>query len=196
MTAAMLVLEPVFEADLPSEQYAYRPKRSAHEAVSEVGELLHRGYTDVVDADLSDYFDQVSHTHLVRFLQHRIADPCLLRIIQRLLKAGVMEDGVVRASEEGTPQGGLASPVLANIYLHYVLDLWFEKRFARRCRGKAFVVRYCADFIACFQAETDARRFLVELQQRLSDFELEVEPTKTRLLRFGSADQINQKHRR
>jgi group II intron reverse transcriptase/maturase len=141
----------------------------------------------VVEADIKGFFDQVSHTHLVRFLRHRIADPCLLRVIQRFLKAGVMEDGVVRASEEGTPQGGLASPVLANIYLHYVLDLWFEKRFARRCRGKAFLVRYCDDFIACFQAETDARRFLVELQQRLSDFELEIEPTKTRLLRFGSA---------
>ncbi len=98
-----------------------------------------------------------------------------------------MEDGAVQASEEGTPQGGLVSPVLANIYLHYVLDMWFEKRFALRCRGKAFLIRYCDDFIACFQSEEDARRFLVELRERLADFALEVEPSKTGLVRFGSA---------
>jgi retron-type reverse transcriptase len=97
----------------------------------------------VVEADIKGFFDHVSHYQLVRFLKHRIADPRLLRIIQRFLKAGVMEDGAVRASEEGTPQGGLVSPVLANIYLHYVLDMWFEKRFARRCRGKALLIRYC-----------------------------------------------------
>jgi hypothetical protein len=102
-----------------------------------------------------------------------------------------MEDGAVSASEEGTPQGGLASPVLANIYLHYVLDMWFEKRFARRCDGKAFLVRYCDDFIACFQNEGDARRFLSELKGRLGDFELEVEPSKTGLIRFGSAAMWN-----
>jgi group II intron reverse transcriptase/maturase len=141
----------------------------------------------VVEADIKGFFNHVSHYHLARFLQHRIADPRLLRIIQRFLKAGVMEDGAVTASEEGTPQGGLASPVLANIYLHYVLDMWFEKRFAPGCSGKAFLVRYCDDFIACFQHEADARRFLIELRERLANFELEVEPSKTGLIRFGSA---------
>jgi RNA-directed DNA polymerase len=127
------------------------------------------------------------HYHLARFLQHRIADRGLLRIIQRFLKAGVMEDGAVTAGEEGTPQGGLVSPVLSNIYLHYVLDMWFEKRFARGCGGKAFLIRYCDDFIACFQHEGDARGFLAELRKRLASFELEVEPSKTELIRFGSA---------
>jgi RNA-directed DNA polymerase len=99
----------------------------------------------VVEADIKGFFDHVSHTHLVRFLEHRIADPKLLRIVQRFLKAGIMDDGVFTASEEGTPQGGLVSPVLSNIYLHYVLDLWFQKRFARGCEGKAYLIRYADD---------------------------------------------------
>jgi len=168
--ALKLILEPIFEADFQPGSFGYRPKRSASGAIQRVAEATH-----------------VSHRHLTRFLEHRIADPCLLRVIHRFLKAGVMEDGAVTASEEGTPQGGLVSPVLANIYLHYVLDMWFEKRFARHCRGKAFLVRYCDDFIACFQHEGDARQFLAELRKRLADFELEVEPSKTGLIRFGSA---------
>jgi len=122
----------------------------------------------------------------VRFLEHRIADPKLLRIVQRFLKAGIMEDGVFSTSVEGTPQGGLVSPVLSNIYLHYVLDLWFEKRFARGCEGKAYLIRYADDYVACFAQEADARRFLTEMTQRLAEFDLEVEPSKTALLRFGS----------
>jgi retron-type reverse transcriptase len=99
----------------------------------------------VAEADVKGFFDHVSHDHLMRFLEHRIADPRFLRILRRFLKAGVMEDGGVSASEEGTPQGGLVSPVLANIYLHYVLDLWFEKRFGKSCRGKAYLVRFADD---------------------------------------------------
>jgi len=128
----------------------------------------------------------VSHAHLVRFLEHRIADPRLLRIVQRFLKAGIMEDGVYTASgEEGTPQGGLVSPVLSNIYLHYVLDLWFEKRYAGSCAGKAYLIRFADDYVACFEQEADARRFLTEMTQRLAQFDLEVEPSKTAILRFG-----------
>lgn len=122
----------------------------------------------------------------MRFLEHRIADPGVLRIVQRFLKAGVMEDGAFTASEEGTPQGGLVSPVLSNIYLHYVLDLWFEKRFARGCAGRAYLIRYADDYVACFEQEGDARRFLTEMTERLAQFDLEVEPSKTVLLRFGS----------
>jgi group II intron reverse transcriptase/maturase len=139
----------------------------------------------VVEADIKGFFDHVSHTHLVRFLEHRIADPKLLRLVQRFLKAGILEDGVFTASEEGTPQGGLVSPVLSNIYLHYVLDLWFEKRFAGRCEGKAYLIRYADDYVACFEQEVDARRFLMEMTQRLAQFDLEVEPSKTAILRFG-----------
>jgi hypothetical protein len=123
---------------------------------------------------------------LLCFLEHRIADPNLLRILRRFLKAGVMEDGVVSEVNEGTPQGGLVSPVLANIYLHYVLDLWFEQRFKKSCRGKAYLVRYCDDFIACFQYEDEAHRFRRELGERLAAFDLEVEPSKTAVLRFGT----------
>jgi RNA-directed DNA polymerase len=148
--------------------------------------ITHEGTQWVVEADIKGFFDHVSHGYLMRFLEQRIADPCFLRVIRRFLKAGVMEEGVWNASEEGTPQGGLVSPVLANIYLHYVLDLWFETRFVKLCRGKAYLVRYCDDFIACFEGEEDAKRFRHELTGRLVAFDLEVEPTKTGVLRFGS----------
>jgi len=183
-----LILQAIWEPEFRDCSYGFRPGRSAHDALRRVAEVVTNERTQwVVEADIKGFFNYVSHDHLVRFLEHRIADPRLLRIIHRFLKAGVMEDGAVQASEEGTPQGGLASPVLANIYLHYVLDMWFEKRFARRCRGKAFLIRYCDDFVACFQSEDDARRFFSELRERLADFALEVEPSKTGLIRFGSA---------
>src|SRR5690606_7629547 len=139
----------------------------------------------LVEADIKGFFDHVHHEHLMRFVEHRIGDSNLLRLIRRFLKAGILEDGVFYASEEGTPQGGLVSPMLANIYLHYVLDLWFERRFAQGCEGKAYLVRYADDFVACFEREGDARRFERELKERLSAFHLEVEPTKTALHRFG-----------
>jgi len=182
------ILQAIWEPEFRECSYGFRPQRSAHDALRRVAEVITNERTQwVVEADIKGFFDHVSHYHLARFLQHRIADPSLLRIIQRFLKAGVMEDGAVTAGEEGTPQGGLVSPVLSNIYLHYVLDMWFEKRFARGCAGKAFLIRYCDDFIACFQHEGDARRFLGELRKRLASFELEVEPSKTGLIRFGSA---------
>ena len=182
------ILQAIWEPEFRDCSYGFRPQRSAHDALRRVAEVITNERTQwVVEADIKGFFDHVSHRHLTRFLEHRIADPCLLRVIHRFLKAGVMEDGAVTASEEGTPQGGLVSPVLANIYLHYVLDMWFEKRFARRCCGKAFLVRYCDDFIACFQHEGDARLFLTELRKRLANFALEVEPSKTGLIRYGSA---------
>jgi len=131
-------------------------------------------------------FGSVSHEHLQRFVAHRVGDKNLLRLIQRFLKAGVLEDGAFSATDEGTPQGNLVSPVLSNIYLHYALDVWFERRFARQCQGKAFLVRYCDDFVACFESETDTRTFEQQLKERLSQFKLEVEPTKSALYRFGT----------
>ena len=122
----------------------------------------------------------------MRFLEHRIADPHFLRIVRRFLKAGIMEDGAFTASDAGAPQGGLVSPVLSNIYLHYVLDLWFEKRFAVSCAGNAYLIRYADDDVACFEQEADARAFLGAMTERLAEFDLEIEPTKTALLRFGS----------
>ena len=139
----------------------------------------------VVEADIRGFFTHVDHGWMQCFLQHRITDQRFIRILHRFLRGGVMEDGVVQASEEGTPQGGLVSPVLSNIYLHYVLDLWFECWLTKRCRDKAFLVRYCDDFIALFEREEDARWFLDELPKRLAQFSLEIEPSKTQMLPFG-----------
>jgi RNA-directed DNA polymerase len=187
-----LILQAIWEPEFRNCSYGFRPGRSAHGALKRLAEIITNEQTQwVVEADIKGFFNHVSHDHLLRFLRHRIQDERIIRIIQRFLKAGIMEDGVVLASEEGTPQGGLVSPVLANVYLHYVLDLWFEKRYAESCRGKARLVRFADDFVACFQDEEDAKRFLPELAKRLADFALEVEPTKTAMLRFGSNAEQN-----
>jgi group II intron reverse transcriptase/maturase len=190
-----LVLQAIWEPEFLDCAYGFRPGRSAHDALRRVAEVItNEGTQWVVEADIKGFFDHVSHTHLMRFLAQRIADPNLLRIIQRFLKAGIMEDGVFSATVEGTPQGGLVSPVLSNIYLHYVLDLWFEKRYVKSCRGKAYLIRYADDYVACFEQEADARRFQTEMEQRLAQFDLQVEPSKTAVLPFGS--QVQGKGRR
>lgn len=181
------ILQAIWEPEFRDCSFGFRPQRSAHQALRRVAEIITCHSTQwVVEADIKGFFNNVSHEHLLRFVAHRISDERLRRIIRRFLKAGVMEAGVVSDSETGTPQGGLVSPVLANIYLHYVLDLWFEKRYAKSCRGKAYLVRYADDFVACFEDHADAQRFLVELGQRLAQFALGLEPAKTALIRFGS----------
>jgi group II intron reverse transcriptase/maturase len=181
-----LILQAIWEPEFLDCSYGFRPGRSAHDALRRVAEVITNEHTQwVVEADIKGFFDHVSHSHLLRFLEHRIADPNIVRILRRFLKAGVMEDGMVSEVMEGTPQGGLVSPALANIYLHYVLDVWFKRRFKKSCRGKAFLVRYCDDFIACFQHEDEAQRFRRDLAERLAAFDLEVEPSKTAVLRFG-----------
>lgn len=181
------LLQAIWEPEFQDCAYGFRPGRSAHDALARVAQVItNEGTQWVVEADIKGFFDHVCHQHLVSFLKHRIADPKLVRIVQRFLKAGVLEDGVFSATVEGTPQGGLVSPVLSNIYLHYVLDLWFEKRFARQCHGKAFLIRYADDYVACFTHEQDARCFVTEMVKRLAEFDLEVEPSKTAVLRFGS----------
>ncbi len=185
---ASQLLQAIWEPEFLNCSFGFRPGKSAHDALRRVDQIVMRERTQwCVEADIKGFFNHVDHGWLVKFLEHRIADRRFVRTIQRFLKAGVMEDGVVAASDEGTPQGGLVSPVLSNIYLHYVLDLWFERRVAPGCRGKAFLVRYCDDFIAFFEHEADARRFMAALHGRLSKFHLEVEPTKTQLLKFGTA---------
>jgi group II intron reverse transcriptase/maturase len=139
----------------------------------------------VVEADIKGFFDHVNHDWLIRMLELRIGDRRILRLVRRFLKGGVMEDGWTRASEEGTPQGGILSPLLSNVYLHYALDLWFERRFRKSCRGEAYYFRYADDFLACFQDREEAERFLRELGERLGKFHLELEPTKTKLMAFG-----------
>jgi RNA-directed DNA polymerase len=184
--AVARVLEQIYEADFLDFSYGYRPLRSCHKALDALGRTIQRRKVSyVVEADIKGFFDHVNHNWLMKFLGVRIGDKRVLRLIWRMLKGGVMEDGLVRASEEGTPQGGNLSPLLSNVYLHYALDLWFERRFRRQCRGEAYLFRFADDFLACFQYREDAERFLKELQERLEKFHLEVEPTKTRLLPFG-----------
>ncbi len=181
------ILQAIWEPEFRNCSYGFRPGRNAHQALKRLGEIITLDRTQwLVEADIKGFFDHVDHDWLMKFLAHRIADPVLLRVIRRFLKAGVQDEGVFQASEAGTPQGGLVSPVLANIYLHYVLDIWFEKRFARSCHSRAKLVRYADDFVACFTHEEDAVRFREALTERLAAFALEVEPSKTALLRFGS----------
>lgn len=180
------VLEQIYEADFLDCSYGYRPGRRCHQALDLLGRTIQRQKVSyVVEADIRGFFDHVNHEWLLKFLKVRVGDERLVRLIWRMLKGGVMEEGLTHASEEGTPQGGSLSPVLSNVYLHYVLDLWFENRFRKQCRGEAYYFRFADDFLACFQYREEAERFLAEMQARLAEFHLEVEPTKTKMLEFG-----------
>lgn len=181
------VLEAIWEREFLEFSYGFRPSRGAHDALRRVSDVIYKERTQyIVEADIKGFFNNVNHEHMMRFLEHRISDPIFLRLIKRFLISGVMEDGQFQASEAGTPQGGIISPVLSNIYLHYVLDLWFAKKFAKSCKGKAYLIRYADDFLACFQYEEDARKFRDEVEERLGKFELEIEPSKTKMIPFGS----------
>jgi len=191
------ILQSIWEPEFLECSFGFRPGKSAHDSIRRMNQIIRQERTNyVVEADIKGFFTHVDHGWMVRFLEERISDRRFLRTIQRFLKAGVMEDGVVTASREGTPQGGLVSPVLSNIYLHYVLDLWFERRFAKSCRGKAFLVRYCDDFVALFERPEDAQAFLASLPERLEKFNLEVEPSKTRSVAFGLDRQSPKGHKR
>jgi RNA-directed DNA polymerase len=180
------VLEQIYEADFIESSYGYRPGRTQHQALDQLGRTIQqRAINYVIEADIKGFYDHVNQEWLMKFLEHRIGDKRILRLIIRMLKSGIMEAGLVRASDEGVPQGGNLSPLLSNVYLHYTLDLWFERRFKQRCRGEAHYFRYADDFLACFQYREDAERFLVELAERLGQFHLELESSKTRLVEFG-----------
>ncbi|MHC1725227.1 MAG: group II intron reverse transcriptase/maturase [Syntrophobacteraceae bacterium] len=184
--AVKRVLEPIYEEVFEDSSYGYRPNRSSHECLDEMGRIIQqKGVNYVVEADIRSFFDRVNHEWVLKFLAHRIGDPRILRLISRMSKAGIMEDGLVRASEEGTPQGSILSPLLSNVYLHYALDLWFSRRFQKRCRGKAYYFRFADDFLACFQHESDAIEFRQQLEDRLQGFGLELALEKTRCIEFG-----------
>ena len=136
----------------------------------------------MVEADIKAFFDTVNHAWLMKFLKHRIGDERVLRLIVRMLKSGILEDGLVRATEQGTPQGSILSPLLSNIYLHYVLDVWFSKRVRRQCQGEAYYFRFADDFLACFQYKGEAERFRFQLEDRLEEFGLKLAMEKTHCL--------------
>ena len=190
------VVGAVYEADFLGFSYGGRPGRSPHSALDAVTVgLVSRKVSWVLDADIRGYFDAISHEWLLKFLQHRIGDPRVLRQARQWLKAGVLEEGEKSVSEAGTPQGGSASPLLANIYLHYVLDLWVHRWRQRHAKGDVIIVRYVDDFVVGFQYRDEAERFLNEMRERLRRFSLELHAEKTRLIEFGRYAAGNRKRR-
>ena len=179
-------LEQIYEEIFEDNSYGYRPGRSQHMCLDKLGRTIQQKYVNyIVEADIRGFFDNVNHSWMIKFLEHRIQDPRIIRLVIRMLKAGIMEDGLVRASEGGTPQGSILSPLLSNIYLHYVLDLWFKRRVKRQCRGEAYYFRFADDFLACFQLKSDAEDFKNRLNDRLERFNLEIAPDKTHCIEFG-----------
>jgi group II intron reverse transcriptase/maturase len=184
--ATVEVLNAIYETDFLGFSYGFRPGRSQHDALDALYTgLLTRKVNWVLDADIRGFFDAIDHGWLVKFVEHRIADRRVVRLIQKWLNAGVLEDGTRTRSVEGTPQGGSVSPLLANVYLHYVFDLWVQQWRTKQTRGDMIVVRYADDFIVGFQDKSEAEQFLADLRERFRKFQLELHPDKTRLLEFG-----------
>jgi len=184
--ALVEVLNAIYEEDFLGFSYGFRPGRSQHDCLDAlaVGITLTK-VNWILDADIRSFFDSVSHKWLIRFVEHRVGDPRVIRLIRKWLRAGVMEDGVVKPTEVGTPQGAVASPLLANIYLHYVFDLWANRWRVHHARGQVIIVRYADDIVVGFEHEAEAKRFRVDLQQRMEKFALSLHPEKTRLIEFG-----------
>ena len=184
--ATIMVLNAIYEEDFLGFSYGFRPKRGQHDALDAliVG-INSKKVSYILDADIRSFFDEVSQDWLIRFLNHRIGDPRIIRLIQKWLRAGILEDGAVTISDKGTGQGSVASPLLANVYLHYVFDLWAELWRRREAKGDMIIVRYADDIVVGFQYEADARRFWDEMRERLREFSLSLHPEKTRLIEFG-----------
>jgi group II intron reverse transcriptase/maturase len=184
--AVVTILTQISEEDFLGFSYGFRPGRGPHQALDALSVALTRKRINyVLDGDIRSFFDNLSPEWLVRFLQHRVADPRILRLIQKWLRAGVSEDGQWSETQVGVPQGAVASPLLANVSLHYVLDLWVEAWRKKVAQGNVVVVRYADDSVVGFEYRNDAERFLAELRARLRQFGLEVHPDKTRLIEFG-----------
>jgi RNA-directed DNA polymerase len=184
--AARTILECIYEQDFRGFSYGFRPRRNQHQAL----EALYVGITKrkvnwIIDADIRGFFDNISHEWLMKFLEHRIADPRMLRLLKKWLRAGVSEDGEWSPTKVGTPQGAVISPLFANVFLHYVFDLWIDEWRKRHATGEVIVIRYADDFVIGFREESDARRCLAALQERFAKFSLELHPEKTRLIQFG-----------
>jgi len=188
------VLNAIYENDFLDCSFGFRPNRNCHDALKILNFYVEKRLVSyVVDVDIKGFFDNVDHKWMMEFLKHRIADPNLLRIISRFLKGGYMEEGRIYKTDNGTPQGGVISPILANVYLHYVLDLWFEKVVRKQCEGQAYIVRYADDFVCCFQNKREALQFYQSLKLRLKKFNLEIAEDKTKVIPFGRFAENNAK---
>ncbi|MBE9594721.1 MAG: group II intron reverse transcriptase/maturase [Proteobacteria bacterium] len=188
------ILQAIYEADFLSCSYGFRPKIGCHDALKRLNDILIYGKTSyIVDTDIKGFFDSVDHKLLIEFIGLRIADPNIKRLIVRFLKAGVMEQDSYEPTLKGTPQGAIISPILANIYLHYVLDLWFSRVVKKHCQGEAYLVRYADDFVCCFQYKEDALKFHKVLQSRLNKFNLQLALNKTKIIEFGRFARENRK---
>ena len=184
--AAVAVMNAIYEVDFVGFSYGFRPKRSQHQAL----DALYVGITTkkvsyVFDADIRDFFNKINREWLIKFIEHRIADKRIVRLIQKWLNAGILEEGEIIYNEQGTPQGSSASPLLANVFLHYVYDLWVQHWRKQKARGDVIAIRFADDTVVGFQYESDAKQFQEELKERLAKFGLELHPEKTRLIEFG-----------
>ncbi len=190
------ILSVIWEEEFLGFSYGFRPGRSPHNALDALSVGIERKHVQwVLDADIRGFYDTISHEWLVKFVEHRIGDRRVVRLIQKWLRAGVLEDGSWRPSEEGTPQGGLVSPVLANIYLHYAFDQWAQQWRQRKARGDVIIVRYADDFVLGFEHRAEAEQFQRELVERLHQFKLELHGEKTRLIEFGRYAAANRRQR-
>jgi len=194
--AVVEVLNAIYEVDFLGFSYGFRPGRSPHDALDALATgILKKKVGWVLDADIRDFFTSLDQSWLQKFLEHRIADERVLRLVRKWVKAGVIDEGIWSETEVGTPQGASVSPLLANVYLHYVLDRWVRQWRRREARGDVVITRFADDFVAGFQHEDDARRFLTDLRERFAKFGLELHPDKTRLIEFGRFAAENRKRR-
>ena len=190
------VLEAVFEPMFYKEMTGFRPSKGCHTAIRQLNVLLEKRYTNwVLDADIRGFFDHLNHEWILKFIGSRIKDPNILRLVSRLLKSGIMENCVINETEEGSGQGSVCSPIISNIYMHYVLVWWFREVFGSKARGFSGLVVYADDFVACFQYKDDAEKFYERLKSRMGYFGLELEESKTRLIEFGRFAAENRRRR-
>jgi group II intron reverse transcriptase/maturase len=190
------VLMAIYEPKFRNSMHGFRPNRGCHDALKELARLVEKGKTSyIIDADIKGYFNNIRHDRVLELIKFRLSDPNVLWLIKKTLTAGVEEDGKWQPTEKGTEQGNLASPVIANIYMHYALALWYELEFMKTCKGESGLVIYADDFVATFQYKQDAERFLEAVKERFAIFGLELEPDKTRLIEFGRFAEENRRQR-
>ena len=191
------ILNAIYEPMFKDFSFGFRPNRSCHQAIAYLDMMIHRKKVNyIVDLDIKGFFDNIDHEWLIKFLEYRINDRVYIRYIKRFLKSGILEQGKLLKSEKGTPQGGIISPVLGNIYLHFVLDDWFEKIVEKQTKGYAGMVRYADDCVICFEYKEEAEKYLRSVKKRLEKFGLELSEEKTKIIEFGRYAQRNRRARK